>query len=104
MMNNGQSRVLSVFGSIIIICGLISIYTTGIKGVNLFLGTLVVGITAWVVSFTLAKNKMNETSTFGELEPNQYRIYMGGEQEDKNKNREPMKYYYRYTEPIIRRW
>lgn len=60
MMNNVQSRILSVFGSLIIICGIISIYSTGIKGLNLLLGTLVVGIAAWIVSFALSKNKMNE--------------------------------------------
>lgn len=60
MMNNGQSRILSVYGSLIIICGLICIYTTGIKGVNLLMGSLLVGITSWIVSYTLAKNKMNE--------------------------------------------
>ena len=44
---------------------------------------------------------MNETYIFGELEANQYFVYKGGEQEDKErKKREPMKYYYRYIEPI----
>ena len=50
------------------------------------------------------KNKLNETCMFGKLEPNQYFIQKGGEQEDKykkNKKREPMTYYYKYTEPIL---
>jgi len=46
--------------------------------------------------------KLNETFIFGELEANQYSIYKGGEQEDKyKKNREPRKYYYKYTEPFL---
>ena len=32
------------------------------------------------------KYKLNETFIFGKLEPNQYFIYKGGEQEDKDKN------------------
>ena len=48
------------------------------------------------------KNKLNETFIFGELEQNQYLIYKGGEQEDKErKNREPMKSHYKYTEPVL---
>ena len=31
------------------------------------------------------KNKLNETFIYGELEPKQYFIYQGGEQEDKEK-------------------
>ncbi len=31
----------------------------------------------------------------------QYEIYKGGEQEDKEKNREPMKFYYKYIEPQL---
>ena len=45
---------------------------------------------------------MNETFVFGELQANPYFIYKGGEQEDKEqKNREPHKYYHKYTEPIL---
>ena len=49
------------------------------------------------------KNTLNETFIFGELEPNQYFIYKGGQQGDKNKNknREAMTYYHKYTEPVF---
>jgi len=49
------------------------------------------------------KNKSNETFIFGEVEPNQYLIYKGGEQEakGKNKKREPMKYQSEYNEPTL---
>ena len=40
---------------------------------------------------------------FGELDDEQYEIYKGGEQEDKDRtrNREPMTYYYKYIEPVL---
>ena len=46
---------------------------------------------------------MNETSIFGELEPSHYFIYQGGEHEDKDKDkkREPLKYYYTNIEPVL---
>ena len=48
------------------------------------------------------KNKLKDKIVFGDLEVNQYPIYKGGHQEDKDKskNREPMKYY-KYTEPVL---
>jgi len=47
------------------------------------------------------KNKLNESFIFGELEAKHYFIYKGGQQEDKENNREPMNYYYTYTEPVV---
>ena len=45
---------------------------------------------------------MSETFIFGELEPNQYFMYKGGEQEDKEQqNREPHEYYCKYIEPVL---
>ena len=47
------------------------------------------------------KKEINKSFLYGELDDEQYEIYKGGEQEDKEKNREPMKFYYKYIEPQI---
>ena len=48
------------------------------------------------------KDELNKSFIFGELEPDQYEIYKGGEQEDKERtNREPSTYYYIYLEPQL---
>ena len=48
------------------------------------------------------KDELNKTFIFGELDPDQYEIYKGGEQEDKERtNREPSTYYYIYLEPQL---
>ena len=47
------------------------------------------------------KTEINKSFLYGELEDEQYEIYKGGEQEDKEKNREPMTFYYKYIEPTI---
>jgi len=48
------------------------------------------------------KDDLNKSFIFGELDPDQYEIYTGGEQEDKErKNRAPSTYYYTYTEPQL---
>jgi len=48
------------------------------------------------------KDELNKSFIFGELDPDQYEIYKGGEQEDKERtNREPQTYYYTYTEPQL---
>ena len=48
------------------------------------------------------KNILNETFILGDLEALQYFICKGREQEDKEKyNREPIKYYYKYTEQVL---
>ena len=46
---------------------------------------------------------MNESFIFGELEPSQYFISKNGEQEaiDMNRQREPMTYYYKYSESVL---
>jgi len=49
------------------------------------------------------KEELNKSFLYGELEPQQYEIYTGGEQEDRDRNRtrEPMAYYFTYTEPQL---
>ena len=49
------------------------------------------------------KDELNKSFIFGELDdPDQYEIYKGGEQEDKERtNREPSTYYYIYLEPQL---
>ena len=48
------------------------------------------------------KDELNKSFIFGELDPDQYEIYKGGEQEDKEReNRAPSTYYYTYTEPQL---
>ena len=48
------------------------------------------------------KDELNKCLFFGELEYNQYEIYKGMEQENKEKtNREPQTYYYSYLEPQL---
>lgn len=47
------------------------------------------------------KQEINKSFIYGDLDPKQYEIYKGGEQEDKDRNREPMTYYYTYTEPKL---
>ena len=47
------------------------------------------------------KTEINKSFLYGELDFEQYEIYKGGEQEDKEKNREPMKFYYKYIEPQL---
>ena len=48
-------------------------------------------------------NTLNASFIFGELEPNQYFSYKNFEQEYKykNTNREPVNYYYKYSEPVL---
>lgn len=48
------------------------------------------------------KEEINKSFIYGELENHeQYEIYKGGEQENREKNREPMQFYYKYIEPQI---
>ena len=47
------------------------------------------------------KDEINKHFIYGELSNEQYEIYKGGEQEDKEKNREPMTFYYKYIEPQL---
>ena len=47
------------------------------------------------------KKEINKSFLYGELEDEQYEIYSGGEQENKDKNSEPMKYHYIYIEPQL---
>ena len=48
------------------------------------------------------KDEINESFIYGELNNEQYEIYKGGEQENKEiTNREPMTYYYKYIEPQL---
>ena len=44
------------------------------------------------------KKEINKSFLYGELDDEQYEIYKGGEQEDREKNREPMTFYYKYIE------
>ena len=46
------------------------------------------------------KHELNKSFIYGELDPEQYEIYKGGEQENKDK-REAMTFYYTYTEPQL---
>ena len=48
------------------------------------------------------KDELNKSFIYGELDPDQYEIYKGGEQEDRERtNREPSTYYYTYLEPQL---
>jgi len=47
------------------------------------------------------KDEINKSFIYGELNNEQYEIFKGGEQEDKDKNREPMTFYYKYIEPQL---
>ena len=48
------------------------------------------------------KDEFHKSFIFGELDPDQYEIYKGGEQEDKERtNREPSTFYFTYTEPQL---
>lgn len=48
------------------------------------------------------KEEINKSFIYGELEDyGQYEIIKGGEQEDREKNREPMTFYYKYIEEQI---
>ena len=48
------------------------------------------------------KDELNKSFIFGELDPDQYEIYKGGEQEDKERaNRAPSTHYYTYAEPQL---
>ena len=49
------------------------------------------------------KEELNKFFIYGELDTEQYEIYRGGEQEDRGRNRtrEPMTYYYTYTDPQL---
>ena len=44
------------------------------------------------------KDELNKTFIFGELDPDQYEIYKGGEQEDKERPTNGSTFYYTYTE------
>ena len=48
------------------------------------------------------KDELNKSFIFGELDPDQYEIYKGGEQEDtERENRAPSTHYYTYAEPQL---
>lgn len=47
------------------------------------------------------KDELNKSFIYGELDPEQYEIYKGGEQEDKERQPEPQKYFYIYLEPQL---
>ena len=47
------------------------------------------------------KEELNKSFIYGDLEYNQYEIYKGGEQEDKERPPEPQKHFYIYLEPQL---
>ena len=47
------------------------------------------------------KDELNKTFIFGELDPDQYEIYKGGEQEDKERPTNGSTFYYTYTAPQL---
>ena len=47
------------------------------------------------------KEELNKSFIYGDLDPKQYEIYKGGEQEDKERQPEPQKYFYIYLEPQL---
>ena len=47
------------------------------------------------------KDELNKSFIFGELDPDQYEIYKGGEQEDKERPTNGSTFYYTYTEPQL---
>ena len=48
------------------------------------------------------KEELNKSCIYGELEPEQYEIYTGGQQENRERqNREPQTFHYTYTEPQL---
>lgn len=47
------------------------------------------------------KHELNKSFIYGELEPHQYEIYKGGEQENREKPTNGSTFYYTYTEPQL---
>jgi len=47
------------------------------------------------------KYELNKSFIYGELNNEQYEIYKGGEQQDKERQPEPMTFYYKYIEPQL---
>ncbi len=58
-MQTPQSRSLSIFGTLMIICGLIAYATIGIKARNIMFSGVVVGIIAWILSWLNGTGKIN---------------------------------------------
>lgn len=59
MMQTPQSRSLSIFGTLMIICGLIAYASIGIKARNIMISGVVVGIIAWILSWLNGAGKIN---------------------------------------------
>ena len=59
MMQTPQSRSLSIFGTLMIICGLIAYATIGVKARNIMFSGLGAGIIAWVLSWMNSAGKIN---------------------------------------------
>ena len=47
------------------------------------------------------KEQLNKLYIYGELDPEQYEIYTGGEQEDKERPTNGSTFYYTYTDPQL---
>jgi len=58
-MKTAQSRTLSIFGTLIIISGLIAYTTIGIKSKNQLIAGLLVGILSWIFSWLNSTGKIN---------------------------------------------
>ena len=59
MMQTPQSRSLSIFGTLMIMCGLIAYATIGVKARNIMFSGLGAGIIAWVLSWMNSAGKIN---------------------------------------------
>ncbi|CAN5385759.1 hypothetical protein BH11BAC2_BH11BAC2_23650 [soil metagenome] len=51
MMNNLQSRALSILGTVLILCGVIAIIIIGAKAKNMAIAAIGVGAVAWILSW-----------------------------------------------------
>ncbi len=59
MMNTPQSRVMSILGTILILCGFIAYLEIGIKARNLMFGGLITGFAAWLISWLNGQGKIS---------------------------------------------
>ncbi len=59
MMQNPQSRSLSIFGTLMIICGFLAYISIGIKARNILFSGLGFGAIAWLLSWLNGIGKIN---------------------------------------------
>jgi hypothetical protein len=59
MMQTTQSRTLSIFGTILILSGIIAFIEIGVKGRNLMLAGILTGVIAWTLSWYMSQKKIS---------------------------------------------